>query len=277
MNLSIPDLCTYSDPAHPDFMKSEGEFCSSRMTRVAASQRQSADITIMTTEGDKVTLSTASDLQIGYLTYNSLGRTASGLFGIRAESLAIEGSRELQIRVEGDLSAQELKDIRETVTLLENIMKDVVAGNMDRVLEEGLELEAFDSISGLEADMEYEKILSTEQVETREFTAPQPGRGKKEGRPFDPEERIVDHMMDVVRRSGVRKKNLMKPLRSMFSGFSERHARSGNTESAGLETADRIQAALFKKLEAFREMSKPEWKEHQNLTGTEIPDADISS
>lgn len=158
MNLSIPDLCTYSDPANLGFTKPEGQFCSSQLTKVAASQRQSADITIMTAEGDKVTLSTTSELQADYLTYNSLGRTASSLFGIKAESFSLEGSRELQIQVEGNLSRRELRDIRKTMKVLDKIMKDVVSGNMDHALERALKIEQFGSISSLEANMEYENM-----------------------------------------------------------------------------------------------------------------------
>lgn len=271
MNLTLPDLCTYSDPAGPGFTKPEGQFCSSQLTKVAASQRQSADITLMTAEGDKVTLSTASELRADYLTYNSLGRTTSALFGIQAESFALEGSREFQIRVEGDLSRRELRDIRKTMKLLDKIMKDVVSGSMDHALERALKIEALGSISCLEANMGYEKTLSTEHTVTQEFTSAVSEEGKEETRTFDPAERIANHMMDLVSRSDVKRGKLLKPVREMFSNFFKEHERSEDTEPSGLHAARRIESALMKKMEALREISTPEWKAS---SVAEIPDTD---
>jgi len=277
MNLSIPDLCTYTDPANLGFTRPEGQFWSSQLTKVAASQRQSADITIMTAEGDKVTLSTTSELQADYLTYNSLGRTASSLFGIQAETFSLEDSRELQIQVEGNLSRRELRDIRKTMKVLDKIMKDVVSGNMDHALERALKIEPLGSISSLEAYMEYEKTLSTEHTVTQEFTSAVPEEGKEETRTFDSAERIADHMMDVVRHSGVKKGKLLKPVREMFSSFFKEHARPEHHKPSDLDAARRVESALMKKMKAFRGMSKPEWKEHQNPPAAEIPDVEIRS
>lgn len=277
MNLSVSDFCVYPDPADRGYAKPEGQWCSSRLTGVESSRRQSADITIMTSEGDRVTLSTTTDVQAGYLTYNSLGRTTSGLFGLQAGIITFEGSRDFQIQVEGNLSREELRDIRKTITQLDKIMQSVVSGDMDHALEQALKMEAFGSISSLEANMEYEKTISTGHTATREFTSTLPEQGTKDMQPFAPEDRVADHMMDVVGRSGIRKERLLKPLRKMFSNFYKEHGRPGTTEPSRLDRARRIESAFLKKMEAFREAPEQEWEKPQAPPTAEGPDPDSGS
>jgi hypothetical protein len=55
---------------------------SSRLTQVQAETHTSADITLVTAEGDKVTLSTDAVMQAAYTRYDARGRLRMGLRGI---------------------------------------------------------------------------------------------------------------------------------------------------------------------------------------------------
>ena len=53
------------------------------------------------------------------------------------------------------------------------------------------------------------------------------------------------------------------------------HARPEHHKPSDLDAARKVESALIKKMKAFREMSKPEWKEHQDPPAAEIPDVEI--
>ena len=100
-----------------------------RQTAVSAGQR--TDITIVTDDKDKVTLSFDADYQSFHTTYSALVANHSGYAIIEGERFAFDLSLEQSIRMEGDLNEQESKDISKVLKRLNRIMKKFLAGRMD--------------------------------------------------------------------------------------------------------------------------------------------------
>lgn len=112
--------------------------------------QQNAEFTIVTAEGDRVTISATHSLSIDAATYDSRGRmrSASGAFFERTESSRVS------IQVEGDLSPEEIEDIA-------RVVRDMAEA--ERALEKGHEAQALQPLARADLDM-----LSSVQAE---FTA----------------------------------------------------------------------------------------------------------
>jgi hypothetical protein len=87
--------------------------------RITAETRRSADITIVTDDGDRVTISAAATSSVSY---DAVGaRVSSDGESAEVERVSVERtvSRSLTLSVEGSLDGDELRDIRKVVTLLQ--------------------------------------------------------------------------------------------------------------------------------------------------------------
>ncbi|MFC1863863.1 hypothetical protein ACFL1Z_07920, partial [Thermodesulfobacteriota bacterium] len=83
---------------------------SSSLINLSTSRKQEADITIMTAEGDKVTISGETQFQADYFDYSSMRRTKGSYLEVRAKSISFERSSDFSFAVEGDLSEEEMND-----------------------------------------------------------------------------------------------------------------------------------------------------------------------
>lgn len=128
------------------------------------SEQKSGELTIVTAEGDRVTLSRSSSVSGSYSVYDRLGRTDGGVSREHAESLSLEASSEFSISVEGDLSAEELRDIRKAVHDAEKIMKDLSQGKMDDALKHAQDFQRLDTLSSLDAHVEVSRSVAVAEA-----------------------------------------------------------------------------------------------------------------
>lgn len=115
-------------------------------------QSQDAAITIFTAEGDKVTLSASSKSQFEFATYN-----AGGFLGGRRSS---ENSQSLSISIEGNLSRQELKDIRKAVKTIGRVADELMEGDADGVARQVEKLQRLDTLSQVQAEVGVKREVS---------------------------------------------------------------------------------------------------------------------
>jgi hypothetical protein len=78
------------------------------VTAAAARASSKATISLVTTEGDRVTISAGASATVAFAGYRADGRVASG-FGYRSSSMSAS------ISVEGDLNRRELRDLRKVI------------------------------------------------------------------------------------------------------------------------------------------------------------------
>ncbi len=144
---------------------------SSSATSVLAAQASSettADIDIVTKDGDTVTISLHSDVDAGYAYYRRTGDGSE----LEARALVASVSQELQVTVEGSLDEQELADIAKLVKQIGQAIRSFVKGNTTASAQQALEGPALDSLSGFSLDMTHSDSLALVAAGATTTTAP---------------------------------------------------------------------------------------------------------
>ncbi len=95
--------------------------------------RRTTDIALVTSEGDRVTLSATSLFDATYEAYNSKGVMNTSVTG---ETLTLAASSRLAISVEGSLNEQELEDIERVVSTMREMASEFFAGEVEEELAE---------------------------------------------------------------------------------------------------------------------------------------------
>lgn len=129
-------------------------------TLVAANAHREAsgELSIVTKEGDTVTLSAHLEADATYASFRSRGAQAS--------YLSLESSSSIEISVQGDLSEQEMKDIEKLVKQFGHELRQYFRGS------EGADANdvgqgSFSSIAGIAVHLESEASVTAVSVQTR--------------------------------------------------------------------------------------------------------------
>jgi hypothetical protein len=152
------------------FLPQEGYHGVTRASLLNASSRKSTDISLVTAEGDKVTISAKSALQAGLVSYDYRGRLNGNEVSLQGRSLQISSENALAISVEGDLSKEELADIKKLVGKIEKLGSDLFSRPLDETLSRAVELgDDLDSIASFEANLSISQQLTVARQVTEEF------------------------------------------------------------------------------------------------------------
>ncbi len=139
---------------------------------VTTENHTSADLTVVTKEGDRVTLSTRLHSEASYVTYNRWGSISGMEIDTQAERVHSNTSHEFSMVVEGDISEQEWEDIADVREKVEDIAEHFLAGNIDGAKDILTTLLYDRSISSLNASMRYEAMATVERELRGELTSP---------------------------------------------------------------------------------------------------------
>jgi hypothetical protein len=143
----------------PASIQFQGE--AARLAYLNICEDRSADINILTSEGDKVTLCSDYHAEGTLLTYEHLAYSNSG--GETESGQLLEFSEELDISlsVEGELNDQELADIQALLSDLGRMLKAFLTGKSEGKNDEenSRELGRYGTLAAFEADFEYNSDL----------------------------------------------------------------------------------------------------------------------
>ncbi|MBM3224679.1 MAG: hypothetical protein FJZ47_12860 [Candidatus Tectomicrobia bacterium] len=169
---------TSSSFGHDHSIRSRDGFSRSRLTAVQAETRTSADITLVTAEGDKVTLSAETASQASYLRYDARGRIQGQHARVRTEVLQLNASEALSVQIEGNLNDAERADIQEALSTLADIATDFFDGDTDSALSSALDLTELETLQSIDATLEVSQSVSVQRESTRRRLAADdvPGR-----------------------------------------------------------------------------------------------------
>jgi len=145
--------------------------------------QKSTDITLVTAEGDKVTLSSLSTLDAGYSRYTSQGTVEGAEDSSSSETAYLKKEFSFALSIEGDLNEQELHDIRAALKTLGKMTRDFFSGNTEKAVNRASKLVGLESISRLDAVIQYERTLSYQQ--TQSLAPPAPAPEKQAAIPFN--------------------------------------------------------------------------------------------
>jgi hypothetical protein len=190
----------------------------------------------------------------------------------RDEALGLEVSREYSILVEGDLNKTELRDIRKAIRTIEKIMRDFLSGDIDHAVGKAMKISRLESISTLEASLQFERSLSVDQQFTEHVTS-EPIESAEDMTMIgdtitsDPIDKPIGEISQVVLDSGVQPAKLLKPMRKVFSRLIKEipHTQTGFGHRPRLQAVRLIELHLLERIKQLIE----DW---QNTGQQAIPD-----
>jgi len=144
--------------------KAPDSSASIQATQVKVSQSQTTDITIVTAEGDTVTLSSSKSAELSCATYNAQGKVGDSLGRSSGMSAELHRTSAFSITVDGDLNKEELKDIRSAIRTIQKVAKDVQKGHDEKAAARTAKLANLGQIGSIDADLEFSREVSVTQV-----------------------------------------------------------------------------------------------------------------
>jgi len=127
------------------------------LIQIGARTTRSTDLSIVTAEGDKVTISASATHGVGYAAASG---SADGV-SLTAGSLTVSDSSSLSISVEGDLNRRELHDIKKVVRALE---RAAARGDASRLLDR-LSHAHLNSLSSVSGSITTQTVVTATKVE----------------------------------------------------------------------------------------------------------------
>ena len=141
---------------------------SNRLTQVQAETHTSADITLVTAEGDKVTLSTDAVMQAAYTRYDTRGRLRGYGLERHAETFQLASANDISLQIEGDLNGAERADIEQALDTIEKFATDFFTGKGDEAPNQIFNLGNLNTLRSIDTTLEFSQSLTvSQQIETR--------------------------------------------------------------------------------------------------------------
>jgi hypothetical protein len=167
---------TCARPSDPPAFDPQGQ--SARLSCLNACQEQSAEITIVTDEGDKVMLSAHEHFEATLLTYEHLAYRHAGYEGEQMQLADFTMEHEIALAIEGELNEQEIADIQALLRDLGGTLQTFLTGKGtgDGSPATAGDLSRFSSISAFEADFESRISMQYLQVAADRMAAEAPVR-----------------------------------------------------------------------------------------------------
>lgn len=138
-----------------------GENTSARTVATAAIQSQTTTgVSILTAEGDRVTLRSQSTFQGKGISYNARGVLDGQAVQLRGKTLEGQFTRQQEVIVEGDLNEQEIQDIQDVLKTVNSLKRNVSAGNIQGALAKSSEIEATGSLAAVGVQVEFTESSS---------------------------------------------------------------------------------------------------------------------
>jgi len=140
--------------------------------QVQAETHTSADITLVTAEGDKVTLSTDAVTQAAYTRYDARGRLRGHGIERHAETFQLASANDISLQIEGDLNSAERADIQQAFGTIEQFAADFFDGKEGEAPNQIFNLGNLNTLRSIDATLELSQSLTvSQQTETRAVTA----------------------------------------------------------------------------------------------------------
>ncbi len=127
---------------------------------------RSKNITINTSEGDVVTISSLEEFHTGYYSYQDVTSGNGNMSFQESKQFEFSAEKTFTLSVEGDLSKQEIKDIKKSLKLVSKILSGYQSGDIKKVLKNVSKIGKLDTIANLEAAMQQVSSVSYEQQST---------------------------------------------------------------------------------------------------------------
>ncbi len=267
----------------------EKSISSSKSESLKVDLQKSKNITINTSEGDVVTISSLEEFHTGYYSYQDVTSENGNMSFQESRQLEISSEKIFSLSVEGDLSKQEIKEIKKSLKLVSKILSGYESGDIKKVLKNVSKIGNLDTIANLEAAIQQVSSISYEQqsiARTDYLTSDEIEQdthvaathdsptsinqdniipenehyGQKventEGNSHDIKEGIntvSDKMEDVLKNSNVKPGKLVKSVQNLFSKFLQSFSGRNFNKGPVMKISKMIEDDFFKKISDKRE------------------------
>ena len=251
----------------------------SQINHLAIAGEQHTDISIMTEEGDKVTLSSDAYIDASLTTYNSMAQTNSSYVDSKGMLFSFNASRQISVGVEGDLNDKEKKEIKEVIKTIFKMIRGFLSGKTGDMAKTARKLTDLEEISNVKAEFQQSKTVAmlTTSVEKNTTYSPLPEKeappnvdtGKSSYSPlsekephlnvdtgksrpvYHPIDRLTDRMVEVVKDSRIKFDKFLEHFERMASWLSRESAQGGPNGLEKLGTIQRILNEFIEKLQSM--------------------------
>jgi hypothetical protein len=152
---------------------------SAQVYQVGVQTTRSTDLQIVTDEGDRVTISTDSIRTLGYASATA----QSGNTSVAGAALQVSGSDSVSLSVEGELSHDELADLRKVIKMFQQA---AARGDATRLLER-LSKSELDTIASVSGSSTTETVVTVSELAASLPSAPAGVQGPPPPPPKPPE------------------------------------------------------------------------------------------
>ena len=105
------------------------------------------NLSFLTAEGDRVSLSTRSEINVSFGTYNFQGLAEGETIDFRSQQLSRSIQSDFTLLVEGELNEQEQADIQAFLKTAQALLQELRTGNVKNATEAALSLGDLESLS----------------------------------------------------------------------------------------------------------------------------------
>lgn len=210
-----------------DCPRSAGGRDAAATSLAAGSVRQAVDgqLSLTTKEGDTVTISASAEASVTYAALR--GRSADGRFAATATSL--ESSRALTVEVQGELSDEEMAEIRKVVKAFFHELRDAFRGRGFDVADVGDAGDGASTLAGFSVHIEASRSVTVVAAVARTGGAlplPVAPAGGEDGapageaaRPAPGLERVLGRLLSAARGSNLAPERLGRAVDRAFGEF----------------------------------------------------------
>lgn len=247
-----------------------------QFTNTAFIENKSTNLTLVTAEGDKVTFSASSTLSASQSIYTNQGLVQGIATRSTIQSFSLSESSSFEISVEGDLNAQELKDIKAAFKTIEKLSDDFFSGKADDLMASGMKIAGLESISSFEAVIQYERSASLQQATTTlDLPTPQAGKQSEESTTSTSSEqeklgRLLDKMTEAILKTDVDLEKAAKASNKFLDRLYDKFEKHEDTAPLDLKLFRKVQSDLLEEL-----LGKH--KSDDNQTSEEIPESEAET
>ncbi|GJL64747.1 MAG: hypothetical protein NPIRA04_34010 [Nitrospirales bacterium] len=135
----LPDIQQHS--LNPSFTTTSKQF------HARSESLQTTNFSFVTSEGDRVSLSSASEVNTSFGTYTFQGLANNQTVSVQAQQFNISTQKSFHLLVEGELNEQEQADIQEFLKSANNILQELTHGNTEEAANVAASLEKLDTLS----------------------------------------------------------------------------------------------------------------------------------
>lgn len=244
------------------------EFQVSQSLRLAAVSEVSKDITLHTKEGDTVTLSMERETVAVYgrdarMSIDQQYAVAADGEQFAQERMAtetqawfgLESSQEITLTVEGDLSREEMRDIRKALRRIDRLIgKSFGPEAAGRRGHRPKSLARLDTLAGIEVNVRQSQMIMAAQS-TSLSALTYGANGQTAENPAQPLETTVpawqavaDETAGIVEKTGIDPERFVDPLRDLFGHWARKMNRR---HSAFNQILKMMESAVMNRLEPF--------------------------